>query len=247
MKSGIFFERDGVLNLVKVERGNQVTPLSLDEFIVNPAALDSLHKLKAAGFVLLVIPFLNLSKNPEQWVKDKAIPPLLYGLSAQTWFDLAFLALGLAFLIAAFVHRRRPLPLLSSSPLVKAQLIYLVLLWCMVLGNFERALPSFAPVRLVTEGLIFLNAVLCTLGILVAPCPANAGLPAITAEPSWPPLLRRTLLIACIAGSLSVAADWALVRALYGDNPARYAGKHIRFGPNATATKAKPPSSAPHP
>ena len=53
MKSGIFFERDGILNLVKVERGQQMTPLSLDEFRVNPAALDSLHKLKAAGFVLL--------------------------------------------------------------------------------------------------------------------------------------------------------------------------------------------------
>ena len=53
MKSGIFFERDGILNLVKVERGQQVTPLSLDDFQVNPAALDSLHKLKAAGFVLL--------------------------------------------------------------------------------------------------------------------------------------------------------------------------------------------------
>ena len=54
MRSGIFFERDGILNMVKVERGQQVTPLSLDEFKVNPAALDSLHKLKAAGFVLLV-------------------------------------------------------------------------------------------------------------------------------------------------------------------------------------------------
>jgi D-glycero-D-manno-heptose 1,7-bisphosphate phosphatase len=53
MKSGIFFERDGILNLVKVERGQQVVPLSLDEFRVNPAAVEPLHKLKAAGFVLL--------------------------------------------------------------------------------------------------------------------------------------------------------------------------------------------------
>jgi D-glycero-D-manno-heptose 1,7-bisphosphate phosphatase len=53
MKTGIFFERDGILNLAKIESGQQVTPLSLDEFKVNPAALDSLHKLKAAGFVLL--------------------------------------------------------------------------------------------------------------------------------------------------------------------------------------------------
>ena len=31
MKSGVFFERDGVLNLANVERGHQVSPLSLDE------------------------------------------------------------------------------------------------------------------------------------------------------------------------------------------------------------------------
>jgi len=53
MKSGIFFERDGILNLTKVERGHQVAPLSFDEFHVNPAATEPLQKLKAAGFVLL--------------------------------------------------------------------------------------------------------------------------------------------------------------------------------------------------
>src|SRR5437867_500378 len=53
MKSGVFFERDGVLNLAKVERGHQVSALSLDEFQVNPAALEPLQKLKAAGFVLV--------------------------------------------------------------------------------------------------------------------------------------------------------------------------------------------------
>ena len=53
MKSGIFFERDGILNLAKVERGNQVSPRSLDEFEVNPAALEPMQRLKAAGFVLV--------------------------------------------------------------------------------------------------------------------------------------------------------------------------------------------------
>src|SRR5438046_4109821 len=53
MKSGIFFERAGILNLTKVERGHQVAPLSFDEFHVNPAATEPLQKLKAAGFVLL--------------------------------------------------------------------------------------------------------------------------------------------------------------------------------------------------
>jgi len=53
MKSGVFFERDGVLNLAKVERGHQVSPRSLDEFEVNAEALEPLQKLKAAGFVLV--------------------------------------------------------------------------------------------------------------------------------------------------------------------------------------------------
>src|SRR5881275_697640 len=53
MKSAIFFERDGILNLAKVERHRQVSPLSLDEFQVNGAALEPLQKLKAAGFVLV--------------------------------------------------------------------------------------------------------------------------------------------------------------------------------------------------
>jgi D-glycero-D-manno-heptose 1,7-bisphosphate phosphatase len=53
MKSGVFFERDGVLNLAKIERGQQVSPLSLDDFQVNLEALEPLQKLKAAGFVLL--------------------------------------------------------------------------------------------------------------------------------------------------------------------------------------------------
>lgn len=55
MKFGVFFERDGVLNLARVEREHQIAPLSLDEFQVNPAAVDPLRQLKAAGFVLLTI------------------------------------------------------------------------------------------------------------------------------------------------------------------------------------------------
>jgi D-glycero-D-manno-heptose 1,7-bisphosphate phosphatase len=53
MKSGVFFERDGILNLVQVEKGSQVTPLTLDAFQINAAALEPLRRLKAAGFVLL--------------------------------------------------------------------------------------------------------------------------------------------------------------------------------------------------
>ena len=53
VKQGIFFERDGILNTVRVERQRQVCPLTLEEFRVNEAIAPLLGKLKAAGFLLI--------------------------------------------------------------------------------------------------------------------------------------------------------------------------------------------------
>lgn len=53
MKLAVFLERDGILNLIRVERGHQVQPLTLEEFHLNPEALLPLRQLKEAGFVLL--------------------------------------------------------------------------------------------------------------------------------------------------------------------------------------------------
>ena len=53
MKAGVIFERDGVLNQVRVERQNQITPLTVDEFHVNEDAFGPLTSLKAAGFLLI--------------------------------------------------------------------------------------------------------------------------------------------------------------------------------------------------
>ena len=53
MKLGVFIERDGVLNQVKVEHQHQVSPLTLDQFRVHQPIAPLLQKLKAAGFVLI--------------------------------------------------------------------------------------------------------------------------------------------------------------------------------------------------
>jgi hypothetical protein len=114
----------------------------------------------------------------------------------------------------------------------------------MVVGNFDRAIVSFAPQRLVTEGVIHLNAVLSTLVLILAPWVAWSG-------PSGGPGLTRgkesrmgrLVAVGLAAGALSVLFDWGVVRAIYGDRYAggKYAGLSIRFGPNATtAPKPKP-------
>jgi len=53
VKQGVFFERDGVLTLVRVERQHQVTPLTLEDFKLNEEAIPLLKRLKAAGLVLI--------------------------------------------------------------------------------------------------------------------------------------------------------------------------------------------------
>ena len=54
MKQAVFIERDGVLNVVRVEKQHQVTPLTLEEFQINVDAVIPLLKLNSAGFLLLV-------------------------------------------------------------------------------------------------------------------------------------------------------------------------------------------------
>ncbi len=53
MKQGIFFERDGILNKVRVERQHQVSPLTVEDFHVNKGLAPLLTKLKAEGFRLI--------------------------------------------------------------------------------------------------------------------------------------------------------------------------------------------------
>ncbi len=191
----------------------------------------------AVGFVLLMITYLNLRKNPTNWVKGQVFPSeVMYGLPAWVWFDLAYALLALAILVPLFRHLRHPLALIPSSWLGKGQWLYLAFLWWMVVGNFERALPGFAAQRLVTEGVIFANAAFCTLLVVLGPGPSFAP-PSQIEDPRYPEAIRRAIIVGLIAALLAIAADWAIVRSIYGDRFAGHAGLHIRFGPNATTTR----------
>jgi histidinol-phosphate phosphatase family protein len=54
MKLGVFIERDGVLNKVRIDRQQQVSPVTLPEFQINKDTLPHLKKLKAAGMKVIV-------------------------------------------------------------------------------------------------------------------------------------------------------------------------------------------------
>jgi hypothetical protein len=190
----------------------------------------------ALAFVVLGITYLNSRKNVAQWVATRSMPAEMAGLPAWVWFDLGYAALALALFALWLRHRRRPLSVVPASWLGKGQLLYLVLVWTVVVFNFERAVVAFASQRLVTEGVLYLVALACTLVLLLATpresisSPERSEAPASEAQTG----LAAAVAIGLFAATLSVFADWAIVRAIHGDRPDSHARLHIRFGPRAT-------------
>jgi hypothetical protein len=133
-------------------------------------------------------------------------------------------------------HTRRPVAVIPPTWSGKGQALYLGLLWWLVTGNFERALVAFKSERLVTEGVLYLVALACTLVLLLAT--------RSTADPTIPDTMTpasrgRSPLAAIVAvglaaATLSIVADWAIVRAMYGDRFAGHSRLHTRFGSTAT-------------
>lgn len=187
------------------------------------------------GFLLLVVPWLNISKNMEAvWLDNRAVGETLYGVSSNIWFQGMYLALG-ATVLTLIVRARRPLPMLPASALGRGQLLYLLFLWWIVIGNLSRYFP-FAEGRLVTEGAIHLNACLCTLWIVLLP---REDAPFATPD-SGPDARddRRLAARLALAGvallALSSVAHTIGTRAIHGTEHVRNSGLHVRFGPDAT-------------
>ena len=64
-------------------------------------------------------------------------------LSAAPWFNIAWLAISPVFVCLMLIHLRRKLAIVPESWVGKGQLIYVVLLWIMVIADFERSLNGF--------------------------------------------------------------------------------------------------------
>ena len=120
----------------------------------------------ALGFVLLGITYLNLRKNVGEWVRVEAMPAEMVGISASAWFNLGYILMALTLVALWLRHTRKLLAIVPPTALGRGQMLYVVLLWWLVVGNFERALVAFTAQRLVTEGVIFVVALVCTFLLL---------------------------------------------------------------------------------
>jgi hypothetical protein len=184
----------------------------------------------AVAFTLLFVTYINLVTDIPNWIEHHAIPPRLHRLPSKVWFDALYAALATGVITLLIRHLRRPLEIVPESALGKAQLLYIVLMWWVVVGNWMHAIPPFTERRLVTEGVIHLNAVCCTVLAVLRARPSFAA-------KETPATGRRSLTAVASAGVLALAlvtgiSFWG-TRAIYGDEFAGQANLHVRFGPKA--------------
>ena len=89
-----------------------------------------------------------------------------------------------------------------------------------MLGNLARTVP-FGRQRLITEGVIHVNACLCTL--LAILLPSRDRMAAEEPEPNFLLLLKRFGASAALVSIILIVAEFGLVQALWGDTPAAQA------------------------
>ncbi len=193
----------------------------------------------SAAFVLFGIGFLNLHKLVHTWIGNKSVRPLMKApfldfieLSPNTWFRIVWWSATAVGAIVLLVHLRRRLDIIPDSWIGRGQLLYLLFLWMMVIGNLMRAVPGYNENRMVTEWVLFMNACLATLLVLLLPRRAPDDLVRRT-RPDWP-ALSLTWLRGLAVASLLMTVYGITTLAMYQEHldGSRFAN-HRRFGPEA--------------
>lgn len=200
----------------------------------------------AVVFVLNIVGYINVVKNVDDWtgahpvgerfyrsVEEFLRAPLIgnLNLSAWSWFTLMWLAFTAVTVWVLARHRKQPIALFPITWLGRGQLFYLTFLWLIVIANFAKALVAFHHSRIATEGAVMVNALICTVLLLVCARPQDELPPVQTAN--YATLIRQAVLWNCVFLVGAMTFYTAGVRAVYGDKFAGWGGNNQRFGENA--------------
>jgi len=188
-------------------------------------------------FTLLIITFLNIRKNVEAvWLPNSILLQVMYGIPAEWWFNMGYLAVAIVIVALTTRHLKQRVSVVPSSWLGQGQAFYLVFLWWIVIWNLARCTP-FHPQRLVTEGVIHVNACICTALVLLYPKEMETV--RERSAPDYVKSLKRVALLGIGVLMLCAAVQTAVVFSLF-DKPPNFGTPHIRFGPNADFNKVTP-------
>jgi hypothetical protein len=192
----------------------------------------------ALFFLLVVMMWANLSKNVRTWAREDHLPGQVLGLDPGLWLGSIGGLLTAGVVLAILLDRRRRLCLAPDSPLGRAQVLFLLVLWIPILGALLQAAPRLAGRdEFFVHASFWITGAICSLVILslhdrVGPEPA----PTHTAADAhwrlgpgyWVPLLLVPLLIG------------ALAHLTIGSHEQELPGSHRRFAPVQTSWRSNP-------
>jgi hypothetical protein len=205
-------------------------------------------ELFALFFVIPVLVYTNMVKNLNGLVRLYAsvdgqggyqpVPgvlkmPLISGieLTAWGWFTLFFAIVTVGFMLVAWRHGVKKVSLVPETWAGRGQLLFFLLCWIFVLGNIVKASTAFSSERLLTEGVIFVHAVIVTV-LLLLMTPVQSEV-AIRENPRWGLLLSGAILFWIVTTAILPWGMMKHVRTIYGDKSAGHSGVNIRFGEDA--------------
>lgn len=205
--------------------------------------------------ILIALTYLNYRKAGQTWVNSiDSFPERMFGLPVIGWFrhsrgwigwfELFYIALSIMLIAVLSINLRDPIPFISTQWMGKGQLLYLVFLWWIVIINFERALVNFSAGRLITEGVIILNAVICTIVMAISTQLVPQHIGSAFSFSDW---IRSVSMWGLVVMVVTTFAFWGIKHLLYGIQHAPGASLHIRFGEASNAPKEKPKAGEPHP
>jgi len=101
-------------------------------------------RVVALLLLLIVMMWVNLSKNVANWTKGHNIPLSLLGIGSTWWFLLVGVLLCAVVIVAVVRHSGGRLALVPASDFGRTQMLLLILLWVPVIGAFMQAMPGMA-------------------------------------------------------------------------------------------------------
>jgi hypothetical protein len=200
----------------------------------------------AVVFVFNIVGYINIVKNVRDWTEAHRVgegvfrsvaeflrAPLIgnINLSVWTWFSLMWLALTACTIWVLARHRKHPVALIPTTWLGKGQLLYLMFLWLIVIANFTKAVVAFSDGRIATEGMVMVNALVCT--VLILGYARNQDETPELRETDYGVLTRNAVVWVGVLLIGAMTLYTIGIRALYGDRFVGWGGNNVRFGENA--------------
>ena len=194
-------------------------------------------------FALPILAYINLIKNLNDWVRaahhtspgaaPQAVPDMMkapwfegVNLSAWAWFTLLFGIASAGILLLAIVQKRHKIAIIPDSWLGRGELLFFLILWVFVIGNFTKALVGFHESRLLTEGIININAVLVTVLLLTCSRPTDDLV--LRERPRWMLWIAGSLLVGGLIAGFAPYGETLHIRHVYTNADGKYVPAYIR-------------------